>query len=84
MNNEIQYYEHMPYVFPIIFVLVIFLMFCIYLSNSIIPFMIKRRYILMEINRTKGEEHRFWKRKLKRNYIRLIPVFGRVILKYSR
>jgi hypothetical protein len=43
------------------------------------PFMEKRKYIKMEISRTKGERHTMWKRELKRLYISQIPIVGKYI-----
>lgn len=84
MNYKTQYCEYMANVFPIIFVLVVLLMFSVYFIYIFHPFLVKHRYIKMELNRTEGSEHRFWKKELKRNYIRLIPFVGQSVLRYRR
>ena len=47
-----------------------------------IPFKEKRKYIKMEISRTKGERQCYWKRELKKLYISQIPIIGNLITRH--
>ena len=51
----------------------------IYYFNVVVPFLDKRRYIKMEMNRSDGNEYLRWKSKLKNHYLEHIPLFGRFI-----
>jgi len=47
----------------------------------LLPFTEKRKYIKMEISRTKDEENIFWKKELKKLYICQIPFLGKILAK---
>ena len=53
--------------------------------NIIRPFSEGRRYIKAEIHRSYNEsEYRYWKSELKKLYLSLIPIFGKIIVKHMR
>ena len=46
--------------------------------NIVLPFIKDREYVKMEMRRSYSEdEYRFWKRELRRVYLRHIPIIGR-------
>ena len=45
-----------------------------FVINVLVPFKENRDLIKMEMNRTKGRKHRYWKRELKKLYISHIPI----------
>ncbi len=64
----------------IIIILVILLFFIAMASvvYIIVPLIRARRFIKMEMGRSFNEsEYRYWKRELKRLYLRHIPIIGR-------
>lgn len=85
MNDEVQYMERSgDYTMFAVVIIVFLVVFCIYLVKTIIPFVDRCRYIKMEMNRSEGGEYLYWKKKLKRHYIRNIPFVGKLILKLRR
>lgn len=68
-------------VINIIALFMIFLLLLVFYLKKIIPFMRKKDYIKMEMERSQGSEYRHWERKLKRHYLRQIPIFGNMIIK---
>ena len=66
----------------IIFFIALFFIVAFY-ASVIRPFMNSRHYIKKELQRACGkEEYLYWKRELKKLYITLIPIFGRIIEKH--
>ena len=64
--------------------LALLLIFAFYM-NVLVPFSEKRDYIKREIARAYSEgEYRYWKSKLKKLYISLIPIVGKKIVKRMR
>ena len=58
-------------------VLIFFVLLALYF-NFIVPFVKEREYVKMEMRRSYSEdEYRFWKRELRRVYLRHIPIIGR-------
>lgn len=56
--------------------IIVFLLILITISfifSECIPYLDEWQYIKMEIRRSEGEEHAFWKRKLKKFYVQRIP-----------
>ena len=49
-----------------------------------VPFLDERDFILMEIDRTHGDERIHWKHELKRLYISQIPFIGETLAENSR
>lgn len=45
--------------------------------NSYLPFKRERDYIKKELDRSYEEEYGYWKRQLRRLYLRSIPLLGR-------
>ncbi len=46
--------------------------------NNIVPFLEKRKYIKMEMERsTDDDRYRYWKKRLKQLYLHSMPVIGR-------
>ncbi len=65
------------FVFMGLAIIVLFFLFAIYF-NIIVPLMKEREYIKMEMQRSFNEEaYRYWKKELKRAYLRHIPFIGR-------
>lgn len=59
-------------------VFVILVIFIVVFINAYLPFKERRDYIKMEIGRSDSErEYRYWKKELKRLYIKSIPLIGR-------
>ena len=59
----------------ILVVLVVLILSVIFLMNVLIPLKNARRYIIMELNRSSGQEERdYWERELKRLYLDAIPI----------
>ena len=54
----------------------VFLLFALFI-NEYLPFKKSRDYIKMEMRRTTGNERKFWKRELRKLYLRHIPLIGR-------
>ncbi|MBO5452536.1 MAG: hypothetical protein J6A69_01020 [Clostridia bacterium] len=52
--------------------------------NVFIPFSEERRYLKSEIARTSDREQIHWKKRLRRLYIKSIPVIGRFLAKFFR
>lgn len=64
--------------------LALLLIFAFYM-NVLMPFWENRDYIKCEIARAYSEdEYRYWKSELKKLYISLIPIFGKIIVKHMR
>jgi len=58
-------------------VLIFFVLLALYF-NFIVPLVKEREYVKMEMRRSYSEdEYRFWKRELRRVYLRHIPIIGR-------
>ena len=58
-------------------VLIFFIVLAFYF-NVIAPFLKERDYVKMEMQRSYSEdEYRFWKRELRKVYLRHIPIIGR-------
>jgi len=58
-------------------VLIFFVLLALYF-NLIVPLVKEREYVKMEMRRSYSEdEYRFWKRELRRVYLRHIPIIGR-------
>ena len=58
-------------------VLIFFVLLALYFK-FIVPLVKEREYVKMEMRRSYSEdEYRFWKRELRRVYIRHIPIIGR-------
>lgn len=68
----------------IILLIFIFMILAVFCVKVLVPFVRERSYIKTEINRTDGEELYYWKRELKKLYLRQIPFFGKMILKNMR
>ncbi len=50
----------------------------------VLPFMKEREYILTELERAYDDEYNYWERRLKRLYIRSIPLVGKPIWRLIR
>lgn len=61
----------------IVLVIIGFFLFLAFYINFYIQFKKERDYIKMEIGRTYGKEHLYWKRRLKMLYISQIPIIRR-------
>ncbi len=58
-------------------ILILFVLLALYF-NFIAPLVKEREYVKMEMRRSYSEdEYRFWKRELRRVYLRHIPIIGR-------
>ena len=58
-------------------VLIFFVLLALYF-NFIVPLVKERENVKMEMRRSYSEdEYRFWKRELRRVYLRHIPIIGR-------
>jgi len=68
--------------FVILFI--IFLVVATVCVNMIFPFLRERRYILAEISRTSGHEQRRWKQRLRRLYIKNIPLIGWILVRFMK
>lgn len=66
-----------------LFLIVLFLLLLL-IKRKVIPFVKQRNYIIMEMNRSTDEEYDYWRKKLKRHYVRQIPVLGKIIIKHSK
>ncbi len=55
-----------------------------FICRGVLPFKDKRDYIMMEIKRTEGREHIYWKNKLKRLYLESFPIVGKIICKFIK
>ena len=66
------------------FIIVLILSFVIiaYILSVVKPFVERRDFIKMEMQRTMGPEHFFWKRELKLLYISHIPFVGKLLFRY--
>ena len=86
MSYETQYmYEQlMPPVLLVVVAFILFVAIYTYIMTVVIPFSNRKRYLKMEIGRSEGKERRYWKRKLKRHYVRHIPLIGKLIVRYMR
>lgn len=62
----------------------IVLLVAMYVVMKINTFLDKRRVIKLEINRTDGEEHRYWERELKKLYAESIPIVGIILKKRNK
>lgn len=84
MYQERQFGDDtMVYIVIAIVALVLFVMLRTYLANTVIPFFNRRRYLKMEIARADDDdEYYYWKDKLKRHYIRHIPLIGRFLVRF--
>ena len=67
----------------IISILVGALVVVAFIINIWIPFMQERRYLKLEIERTSGNERKYWERELKKLYVRVFP-FATVFMKKSK
>jgi len=66
--------------FAIIFTVTIILLIILLLYfNVLSPLLKSRKYIKMEMDRSDGREYLFWKRQLKKLYMRHIPFIGRFL-----
>ena len=62
----------------ILLLFILSVLFLIAWFKSIAPFLSERENIKMEMSRSYSEkEYRYWKRELRRLYLRSIPVIGR-------
>lgn len=50
----------------------------------VLPFMKEREYILTELERAYDEDYYYWERRLRRLYIRSIPLVGKPIWWFVR
>lgn len=72
-----QIYVNKGIIILFVIFIIIFILLALYL-NVITPFIRERAYIKMEIKSSgTEEEYYYWKRELKRMYLRKIPIFGR-------
>lgn len=66
--------------FIILILIVCFIV--IYFTINIVISTHERSQILIEIERSEGKERKRWERKLKKIYINMIPIIGKLITKY--
>ena len=64
------------YLFEILVIFIIVFCFLFYVTERIIKFLERRRYIKMEIGRSEGSELRYWQYRLRRHWLTNIPIFG--------
>ena len=69
--------EELVITLSIFLIIILFFVVLAFYLNRVKPFVEKRRYYKMEMSRSDGREYRFWKRKLKKLYMRSIPIIGR-------
>ena len=50
----------------------------------IMPIKSRARYLKMEMKRSYGREYQYWKRKLKRHYVRSIPLIGKFLVRFIK
>ena len=65
-------------------VFIFILLLVAFIKQLLLPFLIKRQNIKIELLRTSGEEHQYWKRQMKRLYIGYIPFIGKHIKRKMR
>lgn len=80
MYNTTENYDESTLLFVLICIVVLLIVFVFYI-NVLGPFLANRRYIIMEMSRSDGDEYKFWKRELKLLYISQIPIIGHIICK---
>jgi len=61
-----------------------FIILMIFYFNVVVPFKQNRKYIKMEMARTRGSEYYYWKRELTKLYLTHIPVVRIFVRKYMR
>lgn len=73
------------FIYILLFAPLVLLLIGVFYTEVLIPFLKKRNYIKREIARaySKGE-YRYWKSELKKLYISLIPIFGKMIVNHMR
>ncbi len=59
--------------------LIVVLFVLIYIAKVIMPFLKDRKYIKIEMERSSGSEHEYWKKELKKLYKYYIPIIGRFL-----
>lgn len=74
--NQIYYTYEDTLVLAAFLIFVIAVVLISYLYR-VVCFFRDSDYIKMEMKRTRGKEHQFWKNELKKMYLQLIPFFGR-------
>lgn len=77
--NSFEYQNENITLLTFLVIFILFVVIMIYYFNVVVPFLDKRRYIKMEMNRSDGNEYLRWKSKLKNHYLEHIPLFGRFI-----
>ena len=50
----------------------------------IMQFKSRARYLKMEMKRSYGREYQYWNRKLKRHYVRSIPLIGKFLVRFIK
>lgn len=60
----------------VLLIIILLLLIRVFIEFVWVPFSEERLFIKMEIKRTEGEERHFWKKELRRLYIRSIPIIG--------
>lgn len=68
----------------ILLLLAILALLFVFIVGVLLPFAERRKYIKMEMRRSEGAEYEYWKKKLKRHYIRHIPLVGKILLRLMR
>ena len=66
--------------FIILILIVCFIV--IYFTINIVISTHERSHILIEIERSEGRERQRWEKKLRKVYINMIPIIGKLITKY--
>lgn len=72
------------FVIPIFGTIILFFLIYVFILEIWAPFWDQRNYIKTEIDRSIGEERKYWKRKLRHFYLRQIPVIGLFFRKKRR
>ena len=83
MNIEVQQTQD-ALIAGIVITLVLIFVIPAICKLYIIPFKSYARYLKMEIKRSYGNEYRYWKRKLKRHYVRSIPFIGKFLVRFIK
>ena len=71
---ELNWLGKLLFVIPITFIAIT--MIGVYCHTSLEPFLRKRKMIMMELSRATPSRKSFWKKKLYKNSLRLIPIVG--------
>ncbi len=69
-------------VMVILIILLISIFIMVIYTGYIRPFSEKRKYIKMEMSRTRHDRHMMWKRELKKLYVSQIPILGKFLSRY--